>query len=66
MSNTHTFCKSTKLEIYVFDNFGKDGHRQTPNNRPMKSWKSWIWNQDLDMDMDMDMEILKKHEMAIW
>ena len=40
------------LEIHVFVNLGKDGHRTIPKSRLMKSWKCWIWNQYLSKNMN--------------
>ena len=36
----------------MFAIFGKDGHRQIPKNRLMKSWKSWICDQYLSKNMN--------------
>ena len=36
------------------DNFGKDGHRQIPKFRLIKSWESWISDQYLPEHMKWD------------
>ena len=35
------------LDFKMFVNVGKDGHRQMPKIRLIKSGKSWIWDQCL-------------------
>ena len=41
------FANLECLEIHIFVNFGKGGHRQMMKSRLKTSWKSWIWDQYL-------------------
>ena len=49
-----TFLKHIIFHIWTssFVNFGKDGHREIPKIRLIKSPKSWIWDQYLSINMN--------------
>ena len=49
-SFTNVFISQNFGFPFIVD-LGKDGHRKIPNHRPTKSWKSWIWDQDLSNNM---------------
>ena len=48
---TIIFITLKMLGIQIFEIVGKDGRQNIPPIRLIKSWKSWMWDQDLPENM---------------